>query len=194
MKAKIRNAEIQEIVRGESLQFPKYATQLINLANSNAQGTRPRVVGQLSDLIQEFGSGTLKDWEQWYIQKKPGGIDEAVARIYPMIEKFREVIKEIDEEMVRSWAEDLIITKTYTGLKFQEAILAKVAEKASGTYRLSTPAEESRGIDGFIDDRAVSIKPSTYKAKILSEEIDQPIIFYDKKSDGITIELPQEFL
>ena len=151
-------------------------------------------MGQLSDLIQEFGDGTLNDWEQWYTQKKPEGIDEAVARIYPMIKKFREVIQEIDEEMVRSWAEDLIITKTYTGLKFQEAILAKVAEKASGTYRLATSAEESRGIDGFIDDREVSIKPSTYRAKILSEEIDHPIIFYTKKSDGITIELPQELV
>ena len=193
MKLKIKNPEIRKVVQGETLEFPKYATQIINLANSNAQGTRPQVVGQLSDLIQEFGGGSLKEWEEWYTKKKPDGVEQAVARIYPMILKFREVIQEIDEDMVRTWAKDLIITKTYTGLRFQEAILAKVAEKVSGTYRLSTPAEESRGIDGFINDRPVSIKPSTYKVKILSEEIEQPIIFYDKRSDGISMELPEEF-
>ncbi len=36
------------------LEFPKYTTQLMNLANQNSQGTRPKVVGQMSDLIQEF--------------------------------------------------------------------------------------------------------------------------------------------
>ena len=37
--------------------------------------------------------------------------------------------------------------------------------------------------------KPVSIKPSTYKSKMgLNEKIDVPIIFYDKKKDGIFIE------
>jgi len=50
---KIKNGELIKEISGEAKQFPKYTTQLINLANQNAQGTRPKVVGQLSELIQE---------------------------------------------------------------------------------------------------------------------------------------------
>ena len=51
---KIRNEELFDVLIGEKKEFPKYTTQIINLANQNAQGTRPNVVGQLSDMIQEW--------------------------------------------------------------------------------------------------------------------------------------------
>ncbi len=63
MRLKLKNNEIQEIIKGEIIEFPKYSTQLMNLANQNSQGTRPKVVGQLSDLIQEFDGNKIEDWE-----------------------------------------------------------------------------------------------------------------------------------
>jgi hypothetical protein len=50
----ITNIEVLSDLVGDEPEFPKYATQIMNLANQNAQGTRPRVVGQMSELIQEF--------------------------------------------------------------------------------------------------------------------------------------------
>jgi len=38
---------------GKERSFPKYTTQIINIANQNAQGTRPKVVGQMSELIEK---------------------------------------------------------------------------------------------------------------------------------------------
>lgn len=188
MKLKIKNADIQEIIKGENAQFPKYSTQIMNLANSNAQGTRPRVVGQLSDLIQEFEGRSILEWEKWYLNQKPQSLDAAVEKIYPMIENFRISINQIDKSIVKEWVKDLVITKTFVGLKFQEAILSKLAEFKNTSYRLSEPLDESKGIDGYIGDIPVSIKPITYKMKNLGESIDVPIIYYDKKKDGINIE------
>lgn len=189
MKLKIKNDELQEILAGESIDFPKYTTQLINLANQNAQGTRPRVVGQMSDLIQEFEGKSLEEWKEWYNDKMPDAIEDATNRIYPMIANFKEAIIKIDRELVKSWVEDLVIIKTFTGLKFQEAILSKVAKNKSMKYRLAKPDEESKGIDGYIGDKPVSIKPMTYKTKSgLPENIEEPIIYYDKKKDGLSIE------
>jgi hypothetical protein len=37
------------------------------LANQNAQGTRPKVVGQMSELIKEFPGKDVAEWEEWYI-------------------------------------------------------------------------------------------------------------------------------
>lgn len=39
MKLKIKNIELMSDIVGEIKEFPKYTTQLINLANQNAQGT-----------------------------------------------------------------------------------------------------------------------------------------------------------
>ena len=56
-------------------------------------------------------------------------------------------------------------------------------------YRLATPEEEAQGIDGMIGSRFVSIKPITYKTmNELSERIDVPIIYYEKKKSELVIE------
>ena len=68
---KIKNEELIQELIGETKDFPKYATQLINLANQNAQGTRPRVVGQLSELINECPEKTYQGWKSILSIKTP---------------------------------------------------------------------------------------------------------------------------
>lgn len=188
-KIKLKSKEIQEILNENSYEYPKYSTQIINLANQNSQGTRPSVVGQMSDLIQEFKGNSIKEWEKWYLEKHPDAIEKAVSRIYPMIENMKEIISLIDRDMVQRWVEDLVITKTFAGLKFQEVIIKSIGEKENLSYRLAEPEEESKGIDGFINQRPISIKPVTYKMESrLPEHIDVPIVYYEKKSNGIVIE------
>ena len=56
-------------------------------------------------------------------------------------------------------------------------------------WRLANVEEEARGIDGFVGDTPVQIKSSTYKLEArLGENIEIPIVYYDKKKDGISIE------
>ena len=187
---KIKNEELIKEISGEVQNFPKYTTQIINLANQNAQGTRPKVVGQLSDLIQECPHKEYEKWKEWYLDKHPSAINNATKKIFDMLEKLKEAINKIDEEMIRRWVEDLVIDKTFIGLKFQEAILKRVAKMKKTDYRLSTPEEESKGIDGFMGEIPVSIKPITYKTKnMLREKINVKFIFYDKKKDGINVDI-----
>jgi len=189
MKLRIPNAQVQELLSGKKYNYLKYATQIMNLANQNAQGTRAKVVGQMSDLIQKFEGTTLADWEEWYLKGYPSAINDATDKIWEMVKLFQANIDKIDRDTVRNWVEELVIVKTFAGLKFQEAILKAIAIKFKKDYRLATPAEESKGIDGVIGTVAVSIKPITYKTKLgLNETIDVPIIFYDKKKSEIVIE------
>lgn len=185
---KIPNSEILSLLEADTVTFPKYATQIINLANQNAQGTRPSVVGQMSELIQEFKGIKLKDWEEWYLNKHPEAIKIATNKIFEMIENFKDVMTQIDKDMIESWVRDLVIVKTFVGLKFHEAILKKVADHFKVTYKLAEPAEESQGIDGYIQNIPISIKPISYMAKkSLSEKIEVPKIYYEKVKDGIKI-------
>ncbi len=188
-KFKLTTNDILDLIGQEREELPKYCSQIINLANQNAQGTRPSVVGQMSDLVQEHGQGSLDEWRKWYMEDSGDKIDVATDRIYNMILNLREAIDKIDRSMVESWVRDLVINKTYAGINFQRAIMAHIADSKGVDYRLATPTEESLGIDGYIGDIAVSVKPSTYMSKdFLNEEIDAEMIYYTENGSVLTVE------
>ena len=167
---------------GEPKEFPKYTTQIINIANQNAQGTRPEVVGQMSELINKCPEKNFKAWKEWYLQNHPDAIKRATHKVKAMVENMKEAIRLIDDKMVEDWIEDLVITKTAEGLIIQEIILEYIAEKKKEKWRLANPYEESQNIDGYIGEIPVSIKPVTYLAKKSSvrEAIFVDMIYYDK--------------
>lgn len=189
MKIRISNDDIRTYLDIATPEFPKYTTQLVNLANQNAQGTRPRVVGQMSELIQHFTGRTLDEWEQWYLKEKPGAIQSATEKVLQMVGNLKGAMDQIDREMIETWVRDLVIVKTFMGLRFHEAILKKGAELQKTTWSLAQPGDESKGIDGYIGNVAVSIKPETYKVKAaLPEEIKVPMIYYRKVKNGIQVD------
>jgi len=189
VKIKLTNEAIRESLEIPKPEFPKYATQIINLANQNSQGTRPKVFGQLTELIQEFTGRTLEEWEQWYVQRYPDAMENAKKKILSMLENMKNTMNRIDEDMVNVWVRDLVIVQTFLGLKFQEAILKKVAKIKGTGYRLSEKADESKGVDGYIGKIPVSIKPDTYRIKkSLREDIKVKMIYYKKIKNGIEVD------
>lgn len=190
----ISNEELQSLNESENTVFPKYTSQLINWANQNAQGTRPRIVGQLSEVFPEFLSDTdsisIVKWKCWYMKHFPQAIDKATDRIFEQVKNLKNAIQLIDKEMVRRWVEDLVVTKTYNGMYVQKAILAKLADSMKLKYRLATPKEESVGIDGYVGNTAYSIKPDTYKTmNRLPEQINVKMIYYTKTKTCLKFEV-----
>jgi hypothetical protein len=189
MKIKLTNDQIRDYLEIEPLEFPKYTTQLINLANQNAQGTRPKVVGQLSELIQHCTGKKLEEWEHWYLQQKPDAIKTATEKILKMVENLKDAVGKIDSKMVEMWVRDLVIVKTFMGLRFQEAVLKKGAEILGESYCLSDCSDESKGIDGYIGETPISIKPSSYGSKAaLQENIKAKLVYYEKVKGGLRID------
>ena len=196
MNYTLKNESIENYNDSEGYVFPKYTSQLINWANQNAQGTRPVVVGQMSDLFPEFmASGsdmTIEAWKDWYVKKQPEAFNKATAKIYAQIKNLQEAIKLVDEDLVRNWVEDLVINKTFNGLYVQKAILASLAERLNTSYRLASPDEESQGIDGYVGNTPYSVKPDTYKTMgRLSEVIGVKMIYYTKTKTGLKLEIEE---
>lgn len=167
----------------------KYIGSVINLANQFSQATRPKYVGQMSDLIQQFretcDSHEVTDWEKYYDGSDK--IDDATEKIWKCILDIKENLSYLTKEDVYKWTHDLIINKTHSGLQAQLDVL-KIS--ANGRpYRLANKKEEAKGIDGFIGDEPVSIKPNTYKKTISygKEKIPYRIIFYTQGKNGIKI-------
>ncbi|MDP2898450.1 MAG: MjaI family restriction endonuclease [bacterium] len=192
MKIKLSFDEMRDILEAPAPSFPKYVAPLLNLANQYAQGTRPKVVGQMSELIQDFQGRTVEEWRAWYLRRYPEAIQAATKKILDMLRRLQTAMESIDSDAVRRWVEDLVIFKTFVGLRFQEAILKRVAALRKTSYRLSEPHEEAKGIDGFVGDRPVAIKPETYRTKPgLSETIESEIIFYKKTKNVIQIDIEE---
>lgn len=187
--------EIEDLVEEE---FETYERFLLNYANRYSHGTRPKVVGQISELSEKFREenpeGTLEDWIDYYLEHQgEEGIEEATQKIISKVDEFVEVAKRIDEETARRWVEELVFIKSYEGLVVaEEAILKKLSEKFNTDYRNSTPEEESKGIDGYIGDQPISIKRETYDRKDeLEEEIQVPIIYYEIRDDELELDISE---
>lgn len=90
MNYTLKNEQIEKYNESGSYSFPKYTSQLINWANQNAQGTRPVVVGQMSELFPEFMSSgekmTIENWKKWYTERYPDAIKKATEKIYAQIQ------------------------------------------------------------------------------------------------------------
>ena len=194
-KFKISNDEVAELSNAPQYEFPKYVTQVINLVNSNAGGTRPKVVGQMSELVKEFDGKNIDEWIEWYTKRYPNAVNDATEKIWTMYENMKGAFNTITKEMIENWVKDLVYTKTFCGLKFQTAIISAIANQLGKNWREATPEEEAQGIDGFIGDKPLQIKAATYKLEArLSEIIEVPIVYYDKKKDGVSIEYnPTDF-
>ena len=196
MNYTIKNADIEIYNDSESFSFPKYTSQLINWANQNAQGTRPKVVGQMSELFPEFLESdeekTIEGWRKWYTERYPDAFQNATDKIWEQVVNLKNAIPLIDKAMVEHWVEDLVVYKTFNGLYVQKAILASLAKKKWTTYRLATPEEESKGIDGYVGNTPYQVKADTYKTMgRLSEVIDVKMIYYTKTKTGLTIEVEE---
>ena len=183
MRFRISKEEMIHEYDFPSVIFPKYTSQIMNLANQNAQGTRPHVVGQMSELFPEYKSSddspSIEGWAEWYLERHPDAIERATDKVEQQVENLKRVIPLIDRNMIKRWVTDLVINKTYMGLYYQQVILAHIAEANHSSWRLATPEEESQGIDGYVGGHAYSIKPTTYKTMSrLPETIRVTMIYY----------------
>lgn len=169
----------------------KYVGSVINLANGFGRACNIKRVGQMSELIKEYrltaDTPTEKGWKDFYYKRvgKPA-IKEAADVAWDTFLKIRKNMDSVEKKDIYNWIHDLIITKTFSGMQIQLDILEMLAED---DYRLATPEEEAKGIDGYIDGEPVSIKPNTYKKTINSniENIPYRIIYYKKTKNGIVV-------
>ena len=188
MKIRITPQELRGRLIGNRPPYERYVSPLINLANRFAQATRPNRVGQVSELVRECPAHDYEGWRDWYLARYPKAIDKATDRVVAMIDQIRDAMDKIDRATVLRWVTELVLEQTYVGLRVERAILEETAHRLKKELQFSSPEDESRGIDGYLDGIPVSVKPDTYKVMdTISETIDARMIYYEKKSNGTIV-------
>jgi hypothetical protein len=198
ISAEERERFVAEEVEEFPVDMPKYTTYLLNPAINLSQSNRPEVVGQMNEIIEEFRAkhpdGTFQDWVRFYFEEHDGEerLEEATEKAVPMVKKMKEAFEEVDEEMTRNYLRDLVLFKTYEGFDIQETILRKLGEVYEAEIGRAATEDESKGIDRYVGEQPVSIKPVTYRDS-LQEIIDVPIVYYDenKTNKAMTVDISE---
>ena len=199
---RISEDERDRLVADEIEEFPvetpKYTTYLLNPAINLSQSNRPDVVGQMSDIIEEFREeqpdGQFEDWIEYYYTEYDGEtrLDQATEKAFPMVKKMKEAFEQVDRELTHNYLRDLVLFKTYEGFDIQETILRKLGDMFDRDIEPASAGEESQGIDGYLGDQPLQIKPTTYKDS-LQEEFDVPVVYYDenKTNRAMTVDISE---
>ena len=172
---------------GDDSPYKTYERVLINPAAAHSRAIRPEHIGKLTELFRQCPVNDYKGWCEWYLERHPTAIEDATDRIVCMLQRFRNVISEMDPSTVRRWVTELILEKTYVGLHTERAILNEAANTLQRTYRASSAEDESRGIDGYIGNQPVSVKPTSYKDPSRRDRIEAPIIWYEANKNGSVV-------
>ena len=183
----ITKEELKEIAGYEAKSFPTYIAPLLNMINRWASGTASKIVGQMSDLAQECPHKDYDKWKKWYLEKHPEAINNAVKLVRAKLENVKEKLSEVNDDTIKLWVEDLVIDKSFWGLKIQEAIIKKLEGLTGEKCRLATAKEEQKGIDGFVGNVPVQIKPDSLDSApqtIRTEKYIARVINYKKTKDG----------
>jgi len=189
---KIKNKNISKALSLPAISLPKYSSNVINKANGYARATRPENVSQVSETIKEFRDDitvpnhSYEEWVKWYESRYPDAISKATNDTW---DKFQDVLRslaEVKKEDIEAWERDFIISKTYSGLMVQDAIIKLIAEKLGVQSRLGDTADEQKGIDGYVNDIPVQIKAATFEQDNHNERFADGIVMIYYTKEGRT--------
>lgn len=185
---KLTAKNYKNVIQSSRRDWPKYSTQLLNVAVQNCQALRAKFVGSMKEtwlqMKEEGVKGTLDNWETYYnSQHNPEALIEAGKKTYAMISAMN--IGGIDEEMCIDYIKEVVYNKTHMGMGGEEMAVEVVANYYNLPYRFSNAEEESQGIDAWIGDMPVQVKPegSAFKGHVHNhaDEDKQLIIKYTPK-------------
>lgn len=196
---KITSRAFQAITRRNRSEFPLYSKPILNIATQNSKATQVKIVGSMKDQWMAFLSTrqrSVDEWETWYMAN--GGqakIDAATAKLYDMLCKMPVDHSVFTRDLAREYILDLVINKTHYGMSGEYHAVLAAADHFGLPYRFSTPAEESQGIDAWLADHPVQVKPhdsvTMHHVRNHADTDRTLVITYEAKKDCCYIHNPE---
>lgn len=179
----------------------KYHSAFLNTVNRDAHSSRPETVGKLAteifpNYVENAIEPSPENWKKYYQDNHSEQYDSGLEKLKKQFELEKQAINSITEQDLVDYYDDLMFTKTFSGLYAQEEILKDIAANKNATYRKPNAIEEGQGIDGYIDDVPYSVKSETYKdsAAKNNETIKAKMVYYseNKKDKSVDYYIEEE--
>jgi hypothetical protein len=196
---KISAKSFQAVTQRNRGEFPLYSKPILNIATQNSKATQVKIVGSMKDQWMQFMATrgrSVSDWEIWYMAN--GGqtkIDQATDKLYEMLSKMPVDHSVFTRDLANRYILDLVINKTHYGMSGEYHAVLAVAAYFDLPHRFSTAEEESQGIDAWIGNHPVQVKPhDSVKMHHVYNHADVGktlVITYEAKKDCCYIHNPE---
>ena len=202
---KLTAKHFDSVTKKDRCSFPLNSKPILNIATQNSQATRPAIVGSMKEFWTKFlatGNKTVEQWEQWYIAHtdsngKNGNdrIQAATDKLYAYLNKMPLDHNVFTRDIAEKYILDLIVNKTHYGMSGEYHSVVAVANYFKKEYRFSTPEEESQGIDAWIGECPVQVKPEgtvvKHHVRNHADTEKTLVITYKSKEDVCFIHNPE---
>lgn len=196
----------------ESIDYPKYLLQLINIANQNSQATRKKNVGSMKDLFTEFvklhtlSNITPTSWKKyWFDKMGKTSFDTACKKILTQLMNQLQCLSS-DSSIslgpsinlyVEKWLNQFLFQRTFQGMCLEHVVAKKLSEIYQLDYFLSDSNAEKEGIDVIIGTIPVQIKPhsSTFSPSLFFNHTKKSVltVTYEVKGKILEIHIPEDY-
>ena len=167
---------------------PNYCSQLLHLANQDLNDSVPQVLSRIRNLERHVNSDRRIDWSGLDKPKMNSSEEDAVKQMMDMLNQLKESLETIDEQTVKHFVHDQLVSDTFLGEKVIESILMKVAVSHNTFYEVA----EKEDFDGYIGTTPVVIKPfRDHLEKDHNDSDDIGHIYYQQ--DGSALRLLVDF-
>lgn len=195
---KLTQRHFANVTKRNRSEFPLYTKPILNIATQNSKATQVKLVGSMKEQWTKFmatGGRSVDEWESWYMdnggQKK---IQAATDKLWEMLNKMPLDHAVFTRDLAEQYILDLVINKTHYGMSGEYHSVLAAAQYFDKPHRFSTAEEESQGIDAWIGDYPVQVKPhDSVKMAHVFNGADQDktlVITYEAKKDCCYIHNP----
>lgn len=140
-----------------------------------------KCVGDMTKIVSLSKAKTIDEFRNEYLNSEYGD------KFIKSREKYVDFIKSrhmdrryYTDDFVREYFERKVINESFVGIKNQNIICEYLANKFNTTWKMATSKEDSNGIDAYIGDKPIQVKPISYAAGKSSK-----YVYYDKENDKI---------
>jgi hypothetical protein len=164
---KLTAKHFASVTKRHRSEFPVNTKPILNIAVQNSRCTRVEVVGSMKEFFSEFLKDkkvgkSVDDWESWYYTNKNGKqrIQDSTDVLLAYLNKMPLDHKVFTRDIAKAYVLDLVINKTHYGMSGEYHAIAAAAKYFKLPHRYSTAEEEKQGIDGWIGEYPVQVKPA----------------------------------
>ena len=139
-----------------------------------------RCVGDMTKIVSSSKSKTIEEFRNEYLNSEYG---------YKFIKSRENYVDFINSrhmdnryytnEFIREYFERKVINESFVGIKNQNLICDYLAKKFNTTWKIATTVEDSNGIDAYIGDKPIQVKPISYSGN------SSKFVYYDNQNDKI---------
>lgn len=151
----------------QNIKFKKGVSTILNKCCQWTKVFSMHNIGCIKENFIDFkekDGQTLEQWQDYFSNEiSSKKIEDMTNKVWSYLEEIKNNINELDKDDVKEYIEDVLFKKTFNGLNIEIEIIKEISNKYNYEYKFSNHIDEREGIDGFINNIPIQIKPNTYK-------------------------------